>query len=59
MYDIFQWYIVSDSGAGFLIRETDEIVFYDSELDVYVWGITHCGTSWDYVLTDIKLKEKD
>ena len=59
MYDIFQWYIVSDSGAEFLIRETDEIVFYDEELDVYVWAVTHWGTSWDYVLTDIKLKEKD
>nr|DAY93978.1 MAG TPA: hypothetical protein [Caudoviricetes sp.] len=59
MYDIFQWYIISDSGAQLLMRETDEIVFYDNELDVYVWGITHWGTSWDYVLTDIKLKEKD
>lgn len=58
MYDIYQWYIISDSGAQFLMHETNEIVFYDSELDIYVWGVTHWGTSWDYVLTDIKLREK-
>lgn len=57
--DIYQWYIISDSGAQLLMRETGEIVFYDNELDIYVWGITHWGTSWSYVLTDIKLKEKD
>lgn len=57
--DIYQWYIISYSGAQFLMRETDEIVLYDEELDVYVWAITHWGTGWDYVLTDIKLKEKN
>ena len=35
---------------------TDEIVYYNEELDMYVWGITHYGTSWDYVLTDIAIK---
>ena len=34
---------------------TDEILFYNETLDMYVWGVTHCGTSWNYVLTDIKL----
>ncbi len=58
MYDIYQWYIISDSGAQFLMRETDEIVLYDEELDVYVWAVTHYGTSWDYVLTGIELREK-
>lgn len=59
MYDIFQWYIISDTGAQLLMNNTDEIVFYDEELEVYVWAVTHCGTRWDYVLTDIKLREKD
>lgn len=57
--DIYQWYIISDSGAQLLMRETDEIVFYDSELDIYVWGVTHWGTGWDYVLTGIELREKN
>lgn len=54
-YDIYQYYIISDSGARFLEERTDEIVYYNEQLDMYVWGITHFGTSWDYVLTDIKL----
>jgi hypothetical protein len=54
--EVYQYYIVSDSGARFLEEYTDEIVYYHDELDMYLWGITHFGTSWDYVLTDIKLK---
>ena len=50
--EIFQFYIVDDNGAD-LLQEINEIVFYNSALDVYLWGVTHWGTSWDYVLTDI------
>ena len=50
--EIFQYYIVSDNGAE-ILKEINEIVFYNEELDMYVWGVTHCGTSWSYVLTDI------
>lgn len=53
--EIFQYYIISDNGAEILKDYTNEIVFYNEALDMYVWGVTHCGTSWDYVLTDIKL----
>ena len=55
--EVFQWYIISDNGAKYLKDYTDELVYYDSELDVYVWGITHWGTSWDYVYTDIQATE--
>lgn len=54
-YEVYQYYIVSDAGAEFLQEYTDEILYYHNDLDMYVWGITHFGTSWDYVLTDIKL----
>lgn len=53
--EVYQYYIVSDNGARFLMDYTDEIVYYHDELDMYLWGITHFGTSWDYVLTDLKL----
>lgn len=53
--EIYQDYIISDYGYKFLSEYTDEIVFYNERLDVYIWGIQHWGTSWDYVLTDIKL----
>lgn len=51
--EIFQYYIVSDLGAE-ILQEYDEIVFYNEKFDMYLWGVTHWGTSWDYVLTDIK-----
>lgn len=54
-YEVFQYYIISDYGYRILEDYTDELVYYHPELDMYVWGITHFGTSWDYVLTDIKL----
>ena len=52
--EIFQYFIVSESGAE-ILQEAGEIVFYNETLDMYVWGVTHWGTSWDYVLTDIKI----
>lgn len=55
--DIYQEYIVSDRGAEFLQEYTDEIVYYNSELDMYLWGITHYGTAWSHVLTNIKIED--
>lgn len=42
--EIFQYYIISD--PNFLLEHTDEVVFHDEELDLYVWGIDHFGTAW-------------
>lgn len=52
--EVFQWYIVTDAGAE-ILKEFGEIVYYHSDLDMYIWGVTHWGTAWDYVLTDIKI----
>lgn len=54
--EIYQYYIISDAGARLLQDYTDEIVYYIPILDIYVWGVTHYGTSWDYVLTNIKIE---
>lgn len=54
-YDIYQYFIITYRGANVLRMYTDEIVYYHEELDMYVWGVTHYGTAWEYVLTDIKL----
>lgn len=56
---VFQDYIISEYGYTFLAEHTDEYVFYNENLDIYVWSITHFGTSWDYVLTDIKLVKEE
>lgn len=53
--EIYQSFIVSEQGAEIIQRFTDNPVFYNDALNMYVWGITHWGTSWDYVLTDVKL----
>ena len=50
--EVYQWYIIDDNGAR-ICEEFNEIVYYNSELDMYLWGVTHYGTSWSYVLTDI------
>ena len=51
--EVYQWFIVSDAGAQMIQDYTDEILYYHEELDIYLWGVTHYGTSWDYVLMDI------
>lgn len=56
--EIFQWYIIDPTGAEILSEWTDEFVYYNEELELYLWGITHFGTSWDYVLTDIKIEKQ-
>lgn len=53
--EIYQYYIIDSQLARILQELTDEIIYYIDYLDVYVWGITHYGTSWDYVLTNIKI----
>lgn len=53
--EVFQFYIIDDNGAEILKYWTDELVWYNEEMDIYIWGVTHYGTSWTHVLTDIKI----
>lgn len=55
--DIYQEFIITNHGAKWLADHTDEIVYYNEQLDLNVWCITHWGTGWDYVLSDVKLIE--
>ena len=54
--EIFQFFIVDDNGAE-ILKEAGEILFYNEHLGLTVWGVTHFGTSWDYVLTNIKIED--
>lgn len=56
--EVYQWYIVSAGGAK-ILEEFGEILYYNEELDMYLWGVTHYGTGWDYVLTDIKIEKPE
>ena len=57
--EIYQYYIVSENGAQILQYYTDDPVYYLPLLDCYIWGVTHYGTSWNYVLTNVKLNLED
>lgn len=56
--EIFQFYITDAAGAE-ILEEFGEIVFYNGRLDLYVWGVTHWGTAWDHVLTNIPCNRGD
>lgn len=56
--EIYQYFIISEQGYKILSDYTDEIIFYNDVLNMYVWGVTHWGTAWDYVLTDIEIELK-
>ncbi len=56
---IMQDFIISRYGFEILKEYTDEIVFYNDVLNVYIWGVTRWGTSWAYELTDVKLENMD
>ena len=51
-------YIISEYGFKFLKEYTDEVVFYNETLDVYIWAVTRYGTAWSHELTDVKLVEQ-
>ena len=45
---------MDDWGAR-LLQDINEIVYYNETLDLYLWGVTHYGTSWNCVLTSIAI----
>lgn len=49
--DIYQYFIVDDYSSDLFIK-LEYPVFYSNVLNVYVVGITHYGTSWNYILTN-------
>ena len=53
--EIYQYFIIDAAGAQIIQEWTDDPLFYCEALDMYIWGVTHWGTSWDYVLTDIRI----
>ena len=54
--DIFQYFIV-EANALWVLKRAHELVLYSDKLDVYIWCVKHWGTSWDYVLTSLKVSD--
>ena len=57
--DIYQYYIINDDTAKRLMEYTNEIIYYHNRLDIYILGVTHYGTNWQYVLTEFRLEKTD
>lgn len=55
--DVYQQFMIGARAAEILKDYTNETVLYSEKLDVYLWNICHYGTSWDYVLTNIAIKD--
>lgn len=56
--EFYQYYIVGDE-ALYYLKENNETVYYIPDLNLYVWAVSHFGTSWDYVLTNIKINKDE
>lgn len=54
--DIYQYYIINGYIDLFIEYLPDEIIFYSEKLDMYLLGVTHLGTAWGYVLTDVGIE---
>lgn len=53
--EVYQWFIISPQGAEILEDCTNELVYYNEKLDIYLWGVKHWGAMWSGVMTDIKI----
>lgn len=54
--EIFQYYLINERDLS-VVEQLNEPILYCRELDLYILGVTHWGTGWDYVLTPVKLVE--
>ena len=59
--DVYQYFIVDFSNYTYSLFEkyreqlgNEFILYYLEELGLYILGVTHFGTGWDYVLTNIE-----
>lgn len=53
---VMQDFIISRYGYEILKDYTNELVFYNDRLGIYIWAVCHWGTSWAYELTRTKLE---
>lgn len=57
-YEVYQYFIVPEYDVErFWDKYTTYPIYYNSDLDVYLLGITHWGMSWDYFGTSFKVRQ--
>ena len=56
--EFYQYYLCNVSNYDLkMLKEYGIIMSYSDMLDCDVLCVSHCGTSWDYVSTDVELTE--
>lgn len=53
--DVYQYYIINDNDVD-LFEKLEYPIYRCEQLDLYIVGITHFGTSWDYILTNFPIE---
>lgn len=54
--EVYQYYLIPCCESNTrLLDEAHEHYIYVEDYDLLIWCIHHWGTSWDYVMTDIKI----
>ena len=48
LVNVYHWYIITKEAAEYLQKETDEVVYYDKELNAYAWGIVTGDSDTDW-----------
>lgn len=58
--DIYQYFIVDFTNSNkYILKKyakqlgNEFVLYYIDELNLYILGVTHLGTGWNYVLTNI------
>lgn len=54
-----QDFIISKYAKDLLEKYTDELVFYNPKLDIYIWAVTKWESGFAYELTDVELEAID
>ena len=52
--EVYQYFIIDPRGAERFAEYTNELVYCIEQLDLYILGVKHWGTSWDYVSANWK-----
>jgi len=52
-FEVYQTYIITDRGAEYLFNHTSEMISYSEKLQLWFWHVSHWGTGWSHVHTEI------
>lgn len=57
--EIYQWFIVEPHSYWFEQYKENFVMTYSDKLNVWILCVTHFGTGWGYVSTDVKIIDEE